>query len=73
MADDIDMAYELQELHLQKALQEQHKRQNFGGESEEFCVECDDEIPEKRREMLPGVQRCVGCQELLEVKSRQYA
>jgi len=26
------------------------------------CAECDAEIPRGRREALPGVRRCVGCQ-----------
>lgn len=26
------------------------------------CVECGDEIPEKRRQALPGVSTCVACQ-----------
>ena len=32
------------------------------GESETWCVECGEEIPEKRRAALPGVKRCVECQ-----------
>ena len=32
------------------------------GESEQWCVECGEEIPEKRRVALPGVKRCVECQ-----------
>ncbi|QFU07977.1 hypothetical protein PARPLA_02497 [Rhodobacteraceae bacterium THAF1] len=27
-----------------------------------FCAECDEPIPERRREALPGVQLCVECQ-----------
>lgn len=27
------------------------------------CEDCDAEIPEPRRRALPGVRRCVGCQE----------
>jgi len=30
------------------------------------CVECGDEMPEARREALPGVQLCVYCQEQIE-------
>lgn len=26
------------------------------------CAECSDEIPEKRRQFIPGVQLCVECQ-----------
>ena len=32
------------------------------GESERFCVECGEPIPERRRIALPGVQTCVPCQ-----------
>lgn len=34
--------------------------------SEEFCVECGDEIPEQRRLLIPGVQMCVYCKERSE-------
>ena len=30
--------------------------------SAEFCEECGADIPEKRRELVPGVQLCVDCQ-----------
>jgi phage/conjugal plasmid C-4 type zinc finger TraR family protein len=36
------------------------------GESLVFCEECGEEIPERRREALPGVRLCVGCQTELE-------
>lgn len=26
------------------------------------CIECGEEIPERRREALPGVTTCIGCQ-----------
>ena len=32
------------------------------GESAEFCDICGEEIPEKRRQALPGVRTCVACQ-----------
>ncbi len=32
------------------------------GESERFCVECGEPIPERRRAALPGVRTCVACQ-----------
>ena len=34
--------------------------------SEEFCVECGEEIPEARRKLVPGVQLCVFCKEKSE-------
>ena len=33
------------------------------GESRRRCEECDCEIPQARREALPGVRLCVACQE----------
>jgi len=32
------------------------------GESLTHCAECDEPIPERRREALPGVKLCVECQ-----------
>ena len=30
------------------------------------CIECGEEIPEKRRQAIPGVQHCITCQRALE-------
>ena len=32
------------------------------GESAEYCDECGEPIPEKRREAVPGVRTCIACQ-----------
>ncbi len=32
------------------------------GESAQFCVECGEEIPERRRLAIAGVKTCIGCQ-----------
>lgn len=32
------------------------------GESLHECEECGDPIPEPRRQAVPGVRRCIGCQ-----------
>tara|TARA_R110002073_G_scaffold303658_1_gene472102 strand:+ start:3060 stop:3323 length:264 start_codon:yes stop_codon:yes gene_type:complete len=32
------------------------------GESAEFCVECGEEIPERRRLAIAGVKTCILCQ-----------
>lgn len=34
-----------------------------GGESLTECEDCDVKIPEARRQAVPGVRRCVACQE----------
>ncbi|MDO5613692.1 MAG: DksA/TraR family C4-type zinc finger protein [Paracoccus sp. (in: a-proteobacteria)] len=31
-------------------------------DSAEFCAECDEPIPQARRDAIPGVQLCVDCQ-----------
>ena len=36
------------------------------GESEPFCAECGEPIPERRRTALPGVRTCVNCQSVLD-------
>lgn len=36
------------------------------GESLEFCEECDAEIPERRRQAIPGVRLCIQCQTEME-------
>ena len=36
------------------------------GASEEFCLDCDEEIPLPRREAVKGVTLCIECQTRLE-------
>jgi phage/conjugal plasmid C-4 type zinc finger TraR family protein len=36
------------------------------GGGETHCVECGDEIPQARRQALPGVRTCVTCQSALD-------
>lgn len=33
------------------------------GESLKYCEECGESIPEARRNALPGVRKCIECQE----------
>ena len=40
--------------------------------SAEFCEECGEDIPEARRELVPGVQMCVPCQTLAERFKANY-
>ena len=37
-----------------------------GGDSAERCDECDELIPQARRDALPGVRFCVACQTELD-------
>tara|TARA_B110001454_G_scaffold54930_2_gene53709 strand:+ start:7069 stop:7302 length:234 start_codon:yes stop_codon:yes gene_type:complete len=59
MADDIDIAQEREQKNIEQALAS--RQQQYSGESEFYCVECDAVIPNRRREALPGVDVCVGC------------
>lgn len=71
MADDIDIAQEREQKNIEQALAS--RPQQYSGESEFYCVECDAVIPNQRREALPGVDVCVGCaskRELLNKHSR---
>jgi len=42
------------------------------GESLEFCEECDAEIPQARREAVPGVRLCVNCQSELDQQNAAH-
>ena len=52
---------------VQRALQQQAEQV-----SEEYCIDCGDEIPEQRRISIRGVQRCVHCQTLFERRRAGY-
>ena len=41
------------------------------GESLRLCEDCELEIPEARRLALPGVRRCVRCQEAADQQDRR--
>lgn len=71
VADPADNAQIEQEVHLTLALK------NAGSDksrplSDGYCISCDGEIPTKRLEIDPRVERCVDCQSLLEIKLKQY-
>lgn len=63
MPDFADEASELSEQHLEQALS---KIVRYRGNSLSHCVECEDEIPDKRRAAIPGCIRCAECEELKE-------
>ena len=43
------------------------------GESLTHCEECEREIPEARRQAVPGVRLCVPCQSELDEHNKQQA
>ncbi|EAP5220549.1 TPA: TraR/DksA C4-type zinc finger protein [Salmonella enterica subsp. enterica serovar 6,7:y:-] len=42
-----------------------------GNTSRKHCRDCGDEIPDERRESIPGVSLCVGCQEWREAGEKK--
>jgi phage/conjugal plasmid C-4 type zinc finger TraR family protein len=40
------------------------------GESLTHCEECDKEIPQGRREAVPGVRLCIQCQQALDDENK---
>ena len=71
MADKADIAGDHIEKSLELALENQ-RNQTRSDSEDPNCEECGEEIPAKRREALPGCATCVDCQQLLEVKTRNY-
>ncbi|HHG1669390.1 TPA: TraR/DksA family transcriptional regulator [Klebsiella pneumoniae] len=59
-AEIIDQANELAERRLELTIQ--NMRINHNAVSATHCVKCGEEIPERRREVVAGCQRCASCQ-----------
>ncbi|HVB37792.1 MAG: DksA/TraR family C4-type zinc finger protein [Acidobacteriota bacterium] len=54
--------------HIEKAVRK--ARSEMGtGESLTHCAECGEPIPEARRVALPGVRKCVKCQEAADAEN----
>jgi len=60
--DIADHAQKAEQLHLMRALATLDGSSSQR-ESATHCIECDDPIPEGRRQAIPGVQKCVECAE----------
>ena len=70
MADDIER-YQAH-MDMLEAARIQQIRQQLTGVSALQCEECGAPVPAERRRLIPGVKKCVGCQEVQEIKGRQY-
>ncbi|HIH9860963.1 TPA: TraR/DksA family transcriptional regulator [Klebsiella pneumoniae] len=68
MPEIIDQANELEELQREAAIA--RHRINHAAESSTHCCDCDDEIPERRRDAVAGCQRCAECQEVEEERGK---
>lgn len=60
--DDADIAQAAADQHMKVAMENIRQSIPRGGESNKWCEDCGDRIPEKRRAAVPGCTRCVRCQ-----------
>jgi phage/conjugal plasmid C-4 type zinc finger TraR family protein len=70
MADEADRAQAREQEILDDALGAVRRKMQRGKGTAE-CRECGDRIPAARRKAIPGVELCVGCQELLEKRTKR--
>lgn len=42
----------------------------ISGTGPHYCIDCDDPIPQARREAIRGCERCVDCQQMAELKQQ---
>lgn len=70
MPDNADIAQEISERLLEDALTDYFKRPRLGAARSALipthCRDCGEEIPLRRRQLMPGCLRCTDCQSLLE-------
>lgn len=67
MPDFADIAQQEYETHFRQAMARQVRR--WAGQDRESALHCHDcgcEIPEKRRQAVPGCEYCIKCQENME-------
>lgn len=72
--DDIDRACEREQLDTAAAVEAArgHYASNWEVDSATECAGCGAQIPDARRELIPGVQLCVECQTEAERVARQF-
>ncbi|MHC1828895.1 TraR/DksA family transcriptional regulator [Klebsiella pneumoniae] len=68
-AEIIDQSNELAELQREAAIAK--CRINHSAVSATHCRDCGEEIPERRRELVAGCQRCVSCASDIELRLKQ--
>ncbi|EKS7429306.1 TraR/DksA C4-type zinc finger protein [Enterobacter cancerogenus] len=72
MADELDQIQEQEDLLNQLHIQAARGRGNRGEQSLTHCEACGNDIPQGRRDAVPGVRVCVACQQRFEFQSKQY-
>ena len=64
MADSMDL--------VQQRVEEERQRHIHTARSKAPRIDCDAPIPPARRRAIPGVQCCITCQEIAELKGKHY-
>lgn len=70
MADSMDLVQQRVEEDLQRHIH--NTRAKVPDVSRVLCIDCDTLIPPARRRAIPGVQCCITCQEIAELKGNHY-
>ncbi|WP_395490343.1 TraR/DksA family transcriptional regulator [Cedecea davisae] len=70
MADAMDGVQEREQAERERHINQARSRTT--APSRFTCEECEAPIPEARRAVLPGVELCVTCKELKELKQKHY-
>jgi RNA polymerase-binding transcription factor DksA len=70
MADLIDIANDLIDNELSRALNKLRQQVTNNNEGTEFCVECGETIPAERKKL--GFKRCVSCAEEAERRGQMF-
>jgi phage/conjugal plasmid C-4 type zinc finger TraR family protein len=67
--DEVDDSQKAERLYRQEALGNRGQVGNPGFVSFSICAECGEEIPERRRQVIPGCRLCAACQAEQDGKS----
>ena len=70
MADQFDIAQELDAYYRQQALTVWEQRRGKGEAPATLCRDCGEEIPQGRRLAVPWCTRCLDCQQEWEKETR---
>ncbi|WP_213732848.1 TraR/DksA family transcriptional regulator [Citrobacter europaeus] len=70
MVDTIDLAQQREQEDSERYINK--ARSGIAAPSRFFCEECDAPIPEDSRIAIPGVELCVTCQQVEELKAKHY-
>jgi RNA polymerase-binding transcription factor DksA len=71
MADEIDLANDLMDSELSRALNKIRQSASSEAKGSEYCIECGDDIPKERQKL--GFKLCVPCASESERKKSLYS